>query len=223
MGSGALANMREHLDYDRIGHIVISHMHADHFADIIPLRYALLYGPRKRERKVELWLPPDGDAMLRNLCNAFADEGQGDFLDKVFDVKVYDPSDTVRLGNAEVSFCVTRHYIPTYALRYKNDDVVIAYSADTAPEDTVARHAEGATMFLCEATLLPNEVEHGMRGHCSALEAAQMAHRAGCHHLLLTHYPSEATQEDLIAHARMAFNGRVTVADDHARFALQAV
>ncbi len=72
--------MREHLDYDLVDYIVISHMHADHFFDVIPLRYALLYGPRKRPTKVQLWLPPGGEAQLRELSNSFADEGAGDFL-----------------------------------------------------------------------------------------------------------------------------------------------
>ncbi|MBV8600695.1 MAG: MBL fold metallo-hydrolase [Candidatus Eremiobacteraeota bacterium] len=219
MGSGSFANMREHLDYDLIDHIVISHMHADHFFDVIPLRYALLYGPRKRETKVKLWLPPGGETQLRELCASFADEGAGDFL-KVFEIGTYDPKRSLRLADATISFCPTRHYIPTFALRYENEGTIITYSADTAPDENVAKHADDSKLFICEATLTANEVEHGMRGHSSAREAAEMARKAGVEHLLLSHYPSEATQEELILHARSVFNGKITVADDHARMAL---
>jgi len=219
MGTGAFANMREHLDYDVIDGIVISHMHADHFFDLIPLRYALLYGPRKRNTRVQLWLPPDGEAQLRELSSSFADEGAGDFL-KVFDISTYDPKSSIKLGDATVSFTPTRHYIPTFALRYECNGTVVTYSADTAPDENVAKLAEGSNLFICEATLTANEVEHGMRGHSSAREAAEMAKKAGVKHLMLSHYPGEATQEELILHARSAFDGKISVADDHARLAL---
>jgi len=212
--------MREHLDYDLIDHIVISHMHADHFFDLIPLRYALLYGPRKRHSKVGVWLPPGGDAMLRTLVSAFADEGAGDFLNAVFDIRMYNPTETLTFGAAKISFAPCRHYIPTFALRYTNDGRSITYSADTAPNEAVSRLARESMLFICEATLLPEEVEHGVRGHSSALEAGEMARQADAQRLMLTHYPSETSQEELIVHARSTFRGQIVVADDHTRFSL---
>ena len=211
--------MREHLDYDLIDYIVISHMHADHFFDVIPLRYALLYGPRKRSTKVQLWLPPGGERQLRELAASFADEGAGDFL-KVFEINTFDPQKPIQTGEAKVSFVPTRHYIPTFALRYEYNGTTITYSADTAPDDSVAKHADGSDLFICEATLTANEVEHGMRGHSSAREAADMARKAGVAHLMLSHYPAETSQEELILHARSVFNGKITVADDHSRLAI---
>lgn len=211
--------MREHLEYDVIDSIVITHMHADHFFDVIPLRYALLYGPRKRATRVQLWLPPDGEKQLRELASSFADEGAGDFL-KVFDINTYDPNQKIQVGDASIAFTPTRHYIPTFALRYQCNGTTVTYSADTAPDDNVAKLADGSDLFICEATLTASEVEHGMRGHSSAREAAEMARKAGVNHLMLSHYPAEATQEDLILHARSVFNGKITVADDHSRLAL---
>ena len=52
LGTGAFSNLRRYVDYDRLGAVVISHMHADHFIDLIPLRYALRYGPRRRSAKL---------------------------------------------------------------------------------------------------------------------------------------------------------------------------
>ena len=208
--------MREHLDYDLIDDIVVSHMHADHFFDVIPLRYALLYGPRKRETKVRLWLPPGGEAQLRELAGSFADEGAGDFL-KVFEIATFDPKKKIKVGEGIVSFAPTRHYIPTFALRYESNGTALTYSADTAPDDNVSKHADGSKLFICEATLTANEVEHGMRGHSSAREAAEMARKAGVDSLMLSHYPAEASQEELILYARSVFSGKITVADDHMR------
>src|SRR5579875_3203130 len=59
LGTGAFANLRRYVDYDRLGAVVISHMHADHFLDLIPLRYALRYGSRRPHAKLKVYLPPD--------------------------------------------------------------------------------------------------------------------------------------------------------------------
>lgn len=214
LGTGAFSNLRERIAYDTVDAIVITHMHADHFIDVIPMRYALKYGPNGRKAKMPLWLPPDGEAMLRRLVSAFAPEGDGDFLSEVFDVRTYDPNAILRLGSATLRFAQTRHYVPTFAVRYEADGTVLTYSADTAPEENVVRLARNSDLFLCEASLLRNEVEPGVRGHSSPLEAAQMAHDAEVASLMLTHYSDGQTVEDILEAARMVYSGPVKCADD---------
>jgi len=216
LGTGSLANLREHVDYDRLDAVVISHMHADHFVDLIPLRYALRYGALRRESKLPVYLPPDGERMLTQMVSAFADEGAGDFLREVFDLRTYDPHKTVRLaGGGTVSFAPTSHYIPAFALRYDRGGRSVTYSADTAPDHRVADIAHGSDMFICECTLLAGDVEHGMRGHSSAFEAGEMALAAGVGALVLTHYGDGSKSKDLDESARRAFDGPIIVADDH--------
>lgn len=216
LGSGAFANLRRHVDYDRLDAIVITHMHADHFIDLIPLRYALCYGSRRRKRKLPLYLPPDGERMLDLLVSAFADEGGGDFLGEVFDVRTYDPHSGLVIGGGAMRFALTSHYIPAFAIRYDRGGCSLTYSADTAPEPRVVELARGTDLFVCESTLLANDVERGMRGHSSAFEAGQMAQAAGVRRLILTHYSESATARDLDESARRAFDGEIVIADDHA-------
>jgi ribonuclease BN (tRNA processing enzyme) len=222
LGTGAFANLRRHADYDRLGAVVISHMHADHFIDLIPLRYALRYGTRRREAKLPVYLPPGGIAMLRKLVSAFPHEG-GDFLGDAFALFEYDPNRPLALaGGATLRFAHTAHYIPAFAVRWERDGVSVTYSADTAPDERVVALARETDVFLCEATLRRGEVERGMRGHSSAAEAASMARDAGVRRLVLTHYHDAATSEDLDESARTVFPGDITVADDHATLDLPA-
>lgn len=214
LGTGALANLRRHVDYDRLGAVVISHMHADHFIDLIPLRYALRYGARLRADKLPVYLPPGGPAMLQSLCAAFASEG-GDFLNDVFALHEYDPAAPLRLGAATLRFAHTAHYIPAFAMRWERDGASVVYSADTAPDPRVVALARDAGVFVCEATLLHGQTEPGMRGHSSAADAALMAREARARRLVLTHYGETSTAADLDAPARDIFGGDVTVADDH--------
>ncbi len=217
LGTGAFANLRPYVDYDRLDAIVITHMHADHFLDLVPLRYALTYGKLRRERKLAVYLPPGGVATLEMLVSAFADEGRS-FLADVFELATYDPATTLRIGSAVLHFATTSHYIPAYAVRFEQDDCSVTYSADTAPDERVVALAHDSDVFVCEATLLASDVEHGTRGHSSAYEAGRMAQAAGVRRLMLTHYPSEATPADLAESARRAFDGEIIVLDDHAAF-----
>ena len=214
LGTGALANLRRYADYDRLGAVVISHMHADHFLDLIPLRYALRYGPRRRSGKLPLHLPPGGLATLRTLVSAFAPEG-GEFLGDVFDLHEYDPSRPLAIEGATLRFAPTAHYIPAFAVRWERHGASVTYSADTAPDERVVALARGTDVFLCEATLRHGEIEPGVRGHSSAADAAAMARDAGVRRLVLTHYSEESTWSDLDGAAREVFDGELVVADDH--------
>ncbi len=215
LGSGAFANLRRHVDYNRLDAIVISHMHADHFIDLIPLRYALCYGVFRRKRKLPLYLPPDGERMLHQLVGAFADEGGGDFITEVFDVRTYDPMLPLRIGGGLLHFALTSHYIPAYAMRYARNGCSLTYSSDTAPDDRIIELARETDLFVCESTLLADDVERGMRGHSSGREAGEMARAAGVRRLALTHYAECATARDLDESARVAFDGEILVVDDH--------
>jgi ribonuclease BN (tRNA processing enzyme) len=218
-GTGAFANMRRYADYDRLDAVVISHMHADHFLDLIPLRYAVRYGSKRRANRLPVWMPPGGIAMLRAMTQVFHGEGPGDFLDEAFELNEFDPSSPLPIGPGRLRFAPTTHYITSYAIRYERNGASITYSADTAPDRRVVDLASGTDLFLCEATLRVDELEHGdVRGHSSSAEAAQMASDAGVRRLALTHYAQDATAYDLQDSARKIYRGEIVVADDHEIF-----
>jgi ribonuclease BN (tRNA processing enzyme) len=208
--------MRRYADYDALDAVVISHMHADHFLDLIPLRYAVRYGSKKRANRLPVWMPPGGIAMLRTMTSAFANEGKGDFLDEAFDIREFDPAKPLPIGSGRLRFALTTHFITSFAIRYERNGTSITYSADTAPDARVVELARDTDLFLCEATLMADEREQGgVRGHSSAKEAAQMAADAHVKRLVLTHYSQDAGANDLDAGARTIYKGEITVADDH--------
>lgn len=213
LGSGAFANLRLALEYPRLDAVVITHMHADHFLDLVPLRYGLTYGPELRDSRLPLWLPPGGSATLRTLCAAFHAEGGGDFLDHVYDVREYDPAAGLEIGDLGLTFAAATHFIEAYAIRAQCGSAGFTYSGDTAPCDGVAELARGSALFLCEATLGLG-TERGRRGHSSAAEAGEMARRAGVGRLALTHYADAGAADALAAAAAGAFGGPVVVVDD---------
>jgi len=200
------------MDYANLDAIVVSHMHPDHFFDLVPLRYGLKYGAKPAER-MPLWLPPGGRATLEALRRVIGRDDDADFFEAVFAIGEYDPAEPLPIGGVRLSFCATRHFVDAFAIRADHDGSAFTYSADTAPSDAVAQHARGSALFLCE-TSLGLGTEEEPRGHLSASEAGAMASRANAQRLLLTHYPATAAPEALVAAAQKTFSGPIECAVD---------
>ena len=47
-GNGVFSKLRRHCDYVDVDAVLITHLHADHFLDLIPFSYALSYAPRQQ-------------------------------------------------------------------------------------------------------------------------------------------------------------------------------
>jgi ribonuclease BN (tRNA processing enzyme) len=214
IGTGSLANLRIVMDYPDLDGIIVTHMHADHFLDLIPLRYGLKYGPLLRDDRMPVYLPPGGEKQLRAFAATFAPEGPDDFLDEVFEIHEYDPDGVLGIGHLSVTFAKTIHYIDAYAVRVERDGASVCYSSDTAPCERVEDLAHGCSIFLCEAALGLAAEAGPVRGHLSAIEAGEMAHRAGARRLVLTHYGTEFAPGELEEAARSVYHGPCAVADD---------
>jgi ribonuclease BN (tRNA processing enzyme) len=214
LGSGAFSNLREAIDYPQLDAVVISHMHADHFLDLIPLRYALKYGPLLRESRIALFLPPGGSDVLYKLCSAFDSEGTPDFLGEVYDIREYDPREPLEINDLRLRFAKVMHYIDSYAFRVETGTSNMTYSSDTAPCENVVKLARNTELFLCECTLGLGEADLPPRGHSTAAEAGAMAEQAEAARLMLTHYGSDYAQGELEVEAGTRFGGPCAVADD---------
>ena len=79
-----------------------------------------------------------------------------------------------------------QHPVETYGVRIEHGGRSLAYSADTAPCDTLLRLAEGADAFLCEASYMASE-ENPPGIHMTGRDAGEAATKAGVGRLLLTH------------------------------------
>ena len=52
-GNGVFGKLRERMDYVDVDAVLISHLHADHFLDLVPFSYALTYAPRQQPVPVD--------------------------------------------------------------------------------------------------------------------------------------------------------------------------
>ena len=47
-GNGVFSKLRKFRDYTAVQGVVLSHLHADHFLDLVPYSYALTYAPKRQ-------------------------------------------------------------------------------------------------------------------------------------------------------------------------------
>jgi len=176
-GNGALGALQRHGGLLDVDAIVISHLHGDHWLDLVPYAYARRYHPAGRGPQVPLHGPPGTLDLLRAVGASTAEE--------VYDVRRLEPG-TCGIGPFTVTFGRTNHPVETYASRIEAGGRTLSYSADTAECDTVVELARDADTFLCEASHLDGGSNPpGL--HLTGGQAGGHARRAGAGRLLLTH------------------------------------
>lgn len=198
--------------------IVISHCHADHVFDLVPLKYGIAYGGLGDWRP-KLILPPGGHERLRRMVSAW--DGPADFFTDSFDVADHRPGTPFTIGPFAAESFEVPHFIESFALRLRAGAVHFGYSSDLGPCDGLPKFMQGVDLLLCEATLADGSEEApDARGHLSAEEAGQIARLSQAHSLLLTHVPVELDRDTVLANARKAYDGPVALAQSRHSYSI---
>ena len=187
-GPGVLAKLRQREPWPTVEAIAITHLHLDHWGDLVPWVWGSLYGPGESAPRPQLWLPPGSRAELRPIL---ARLGSEDMFERAFEVAEYESRTPFTAAGLQVTAVPVEHYdIEAFGFRVEGDRV-LAYSGDSGPCDALEEVARDADLFLCEATL-ENGVDDGdLRGHLSLSEAVVALEQSGAKRLLLTHRPLE--------------------------------
>jgi ribonuclease BN (tRNA processing enzyme) len=203
-GSGALAALRA-LDPRPLDAVVLSHMHHDHVADLIPFGYARKYTALADWAPPRLLAPPGGLDQLAALAEAGG--GARDHLDGPFALAEYEQGQSISVGEARVSFAALRHPGVSHAIRVDAGGRAVCFSGDTAPTEALEVHARGAAALLCEATYAAGAPSSD-DVHMSAADAGRAASAAGVERLVLVHVDVEQRAAAVVA-AQSTFAGPV--------------
>jgi ribonuclease BN (tRNA processing enzyme) len=199
-GPGVLARLRERWEWPQVDAIAITHWHLDHWGDVVPWVWGQILGPGRETTKPELWIPPDGCELLASVG---ANVGQPEMFSGAFDIHEYADGEEFETAGFRVTPQRVLHYeMLAFGFRASANGSVLAYSGDSGPSDALVKLADGADLFLCEATLLAPNPEGGIRGHLAAPEAVEAFEASGAKRLLLTHRPRERPLEDGLELAR---------------------
>ncbi|CAN5694951.1 MAG: MBL fold metallo-hydrolase [Thermoleophilaceae bacterium] len=223
-GNGVFSKLRRFRDYTRVDAVVVTHLHADHFLDLIPYAYALTYAPRQQPVPVDRWpgtdeparprliAPPSAIETFRHVTGAW---GAEDLIESAFAIEEYAEESEPEVGSLSFSFRIVPHFRETFAIRVRssNGGGRLVFGGDCGPTDNLVDFADGAELLLAEATL-PRPERTGIRGHLTPREAGEHARAAGARRLLITHISDELDSLWARDEAAAGFGGPVHLASE---------
>jgi ribonuclease BN (tRNA processing enzyme) len=228
-GNGVFSRLRQHCDYVDVDTVLLTHMHADHFLDLVPFSYALTYAPRQQPVPVAGWPGTDKPARPRLYAPAGAGEvfrglvvwwGHEDLVHDAFDLAEYEPWDELEVGPLQVRFCEVPHFIRTFAVEITSRaGRRFTFGADCSPNQELVQFARDTDLLLIEGTL-PRPERTGERGHLTPSEAGQHGREAEARRLVVTHFSDELDSDWVRAEAAEAFGGPVELAHEGAVYTL---
>lgn len=200
LGAGALNRLQEHLAPERLTAIVVSHLHADHYVDLLSLRIYMTWGPG-RGHTIRVVGPPT----LPDLLQGWAG---GSGWEWAAFTALEGSEGEMDVGGLRLSWVEVPHTERTFALRVDTGSASVTYSADCGPNDALVTLAARTDILVAECSL---GLEPSGRDaiHLSARDAGTLARRAGARRLLVTHCYPEHDRDLVLAAAAEAFGGPV--------------
>jgi ribonuclease BN (tRNA processing enzyme) len=204
-GQGVIRGLMPIRDPRDLDAVVVGHLHADHFIDLVSLRYLLPWSDYSG-RRIPILLPPGGRQRMTELAAAIS-EREG-FFDDAFELLEYEATSSVAIGDLTIQFVPGLHYVPAWGCAISDRaGRRVVVSGDTGPNEALVQAARGADLFVVEATLLTADQDDLVRGHLTVDEALDMGQRAGVGRTVLVHYGPENLEA--IAAACLAQTGSV--------------
>lgn len=187
------------IDLDAIDALIVTHEHADHVAGF-PLFMERLWLAGRR-RPVDVYGIRPAIDQARRCWEAFDTSSWKDVPEiRYREVLHEEGARVLETEHWRVTASPGEHGVPVVGVRV--EDVrgggVVAYSADTARSDSIARLAEAADVLVHEA------MREEAKGHTTYEDAAHVARQAGVGQLILVHLPPD-TREAHLADARQSF------------------
>lgn len=228
-GSGVFAKLRLRCDYTEVDAVLISHLHADHFLDLVPFAYALALSPRQQPVPVAGYPGTESPARPRLIAPRGAREtfrrvvgawGGEDLIEASVALEEYDVGSRPEVGPIAIRFAEVPHYTPTYAVNLQAEGSGrVTFGADCRPSEELVEAARDTGLLLVEATL-PRPERTGVRGHLTPAEAGEHARQAGARRVVLTHISDELDLDWAREEGSRAFGAPVEVAAEGAVYEL---
>lgn len=213
LGPGAFGQLMNHLDPRDVDLVVLSHLHADHMADMIGYHVFRRWYPTGALGPVDVLAPPDAVDRVRGVGG----DGPEEDFSADFTFRAHEAGHVVRVGPLRIESHRVEHPVEAWAVRVTGPsasgggEVSLTYSGDTDACDGLVAAARDVDLFLCEAGFV--EGRDTVRGiHLTGERAGEVATQARARHLVLTHIQPWTEPEEVAQSASTRFAGGIEVA-----------
>jgi ribonuclease BN (tRNA processing enzyme) len=206
LGQGAFPRLMAAIEPSSLAGVLISHLHPDHFIDLVPLRHYLRYqlSPRRRVRIV-------GPAGLRDRLDAL--HGEPGFCAEALDVEALMGRTRVPVGPFDVEVAEVSHSGDSHAFRIATDGGTgLVYSGDCASTDDLAPLIRPGDTLLVEVSFGDGGIPTGAM-HLDAAMVAELVGRTRPGRVLLTHLLSGSDRAATVARVQDGYPGLVELVE----------
>ncbi|MFS8096706.1 MBL fold metallo-hydrolase [Lentzea alba] len=204
-GTGTLGPLQQHTSLEALDAIWISHLHADHSADLLTAYYALLFADVERA-PIPLYGPP---GIADRLAGFLTNGPQRSPIEDAFAVTELDDGHQTAIGTLRLTTAAVEHGIPAFGVRIEADGGSLTYSGDTAPCPSLVELARGTDVLLCEAESAEKTPD---MAHHTPEDAGETATAARAKRLIVTHVGRFLTPQEAVTRAGTRYAGRIDYA-----------
>ena len=211
-GNGTFSRLQELMSYRELDALVLTHGHADHVADVLPLMYALGFDPSEpAPGPLPVHAPPDVEPILVWPLGPVSLE----VFKKVFTFRTI--AEPFEAGPLRFEPFRTKHPAETYGVRVTGGGRTLVYTSDTALFPGLAEACREADVLICESTYVDGvEAEPGV--HLWAREAGIVARESGARRLVRTHVWTTFDTGRAVEEAAREFGGPIEAAAEGRRY-----
>jgi ribonuclease BN (tRNA processing enzyme) len=217
LGQGSFPNLASTLQPSSLAAVIVSHLHPDHFIDLVSLRHYLRFEFEPSRRVAVL-----GPAGLEDRLDSV--NGSPGFAAASLDIAPL--SEGVRqIGPFVVESRLVAHTDDSYAFRVSvagsagagSPAPGLVYSGDCSRADDLVPLIHPGDTLLSEASFATGPVPPGAE-HITAADAGRAATAGGAARLLLTHILAGFSRAGALAAAESTFAGPVQLVTEGDRF-----
>ncbi len=214
MGPGTIRQLaRTGVNNTSIDHILLSHFHPDHTADLVHFLFVTRNPTILDKRKPFVISGSNGlKNLIKNLQQAYPK-----WLDMPEDKMTVEELEPLKKNIKQynkytVSTCQVNHTDSSIAYRIEDKKgKSIVYTGDTAWCEDLIPFTEDADLLITECSLPENL---NIEGHLSPAQAGQLAASAGVKKLILVHFYPEVLSTDIAGECRKHYKGDMILGRD---------
>lgn len=191
-GSGVFSNLQLHVPLNGLDAILITHLHADHYSDLMVMRYAIdMNSKRGMEfRNVPIFAPKTPEGVINSLTNDWG-----------YKIGYIGHESELPLFGAKAKFFRTNHPVECYGICVEYEGKVFVYTADASVDSLFAGYLDDADLCIMDC----GEIEKARRPnmlHMTPKECFACAKALRVKKTILSHLVPFYDREDIELEAR---------------------
>jgi len=210
LGQGSFPRLMAELEPSDVAAVFISHLHPDHFIDLIPLRHYLRY-EFEPGRRVRVFGPSGLDDRLDCL------HAQPGFTAEALDFNALTVG-SLAIEAIKVEARLVTHTNESYGFRVAaaTAEGGLVYSGDCGRADDLAPLIKPGDTLLSEVSFGPGPVAPGA-AHLNSEAVGELAASTGAGRVLLTHLQMGNDERATVEAVRARFNGPIELVEPGSR------